>query len=306
MPPEVSIALKSVIVPTLIPAVVLLVCWRPWSRKASAWSWAAGVAIALGVAVGATLIRGWPGVASAVWPSDVTRFVPHAALAGAVVGLIVGRGFIATVAGHVLRFALSFGLVWIITGPIRRHEWDGTEPLLWIAGLTLLAGLSWVGVHHRARLGRGRDAGLALFIVTVGVAAALTVSGSASLGQVAGTLAAGLAVAWVMLSIRRRGAQRGRSLAPGVDVAGAVLVALLLSGFFYISETPPVGAYVRLMLAPAVLWVDRIPWVAHRPVWVRAGLRYGLLVLLVADAVRVAMPEAAEPGPGGDAGSLYY
>lgn len=232
--------LAGVVPPAIVSGVALGLAWRPWShtrvRASGGNAWGAALAVGLGYAAGQVGIHGWPSLALSVPVKDGLFYV---AVVAALCGTVRAADRLA------VRVVLCAALPWYLLDFMRQHHWDGVQTWSWSAGLAAgVLGL-WSGLERLARARPGPTLPLAWAAVCSCAGAALHLSGSASLAQLAGALAVPLGLAW-LVSLR----QPGLTLAGGgVRCVALLFAGLLLAGHFA-SELPGASA---LLLAASLL-----------------------------------------------------
>jgi hypothetical protein len=130
--------------------------------------------------------------------------------------------------------------------------------------------------------------GPSYLVAALGVAAALLLSGSLTLGQIGGGLATAVGVAWVA-SWWQPDLSPSRG---GVAVLIATVAALLIEGHVY-SGLPASSAYL-LVAAPLAAWVALLGPTRRWAGWQSALL--GAFATLVPSAIAVGLAIAASPG----------
>jgi hypothetical protein len=239
-------ALFVVVVPALVAGAVLCAAWLRTGLACGGRGW---VALALGLAY----IAGHCGLAWPAWPPlDVQDRLPFLALAATVLGLLESRWPGPAWTRWENRILATGMLLFFVMVPGMGENWGTKEGNLRLAawGVSLLASSANLDALA-ARLSGARIV-LPAMVVAAGAAAALLVSGSAVLGQLAGVLAAALGACWVVswwkppLSLARG----------GTAVLIVVLGALVLEGNVF-SQLPAASAML-LACAPGAVWLGRV------------------------------------------------
>jgi hypothetical protein len=255
----------GLVVPALVAAAIVL-AGRTAAAPRSAWI--AGAALAAAYALGHAGFHGRP----AIPPRAVEEWIPLAAGVAAVAGVVTARS--APWLGWILRTAVLGASLALWLGPMMTHRWTAAHSAAWLGGLLglALAALSPLAAWSACATALG------------GTAAALALSGSVALGQLAAAGAAAAGGGLAATAVRAT-SPIGRASVADVAVLGAGLV---VCGTFY-SELPRSSA-VLLFLAP--LAAGLVP--AGRTAGVRGAVAVLGAVGLVA-AVAVALAFAASP-----------
>jgi len=177
--------------------------------------------------------------------------------------------------GVAVRLALSALFLGLLLRSMVRFQWGGLEALLWCSGLAVLFLLLWASLGRLHETTAPTALLVSWLLTLLGTAAALALSYSASLGQLAGVLAAAVGGAWVATKGRETGAPGG-----ALPVLLVVHGGLLLSGIFYADLDRLRG--LTLAVLPLVGIVANV-----RPG--RSELRNALRVAVVVVAVLVAV-----------------
>jgi hypothetical protein len=222
-------------------------------------------------------------VRSIVAPLEAADWLPLLALVAWAVTLLVASGW---------RPARFVTVAFAITVPMRllaghartAREWSPVEKLGYLSLLAALIGFVWLllATEDEDQPSSGRLP--CLVVVAVGVAAALTLSGSFIYGQLSGALAAsltGAALTCFLLPLplgegRGEGEFRSRRLSiPGfrgaAGVVACLLVGLIILGHFYAELTSTNSALlVAALLAASAPLPKRL---AAHPAWLHIAAR---------------------------------
>jgi hypothetical protein len=248
--PDARELLLGVLLPVLAAALIALAGPRRAGVRTAA------LALGASYLAGHVGLRGWRG-----WvPHESSDWIPVCAALGLVMGL-TGLSRVAA-----LRWLAPAGLVWLMLGALLERELGLPAALGSAALLGLVSALAWwlLGREAEAEAGPVDLAGLTL--IATAAAAAVGLSGSRLLGQLAGVLAAGLAGLTAVTLLRPcRGSSAG-----AVPVFVLTLGALVHAGAL-VSELPSVSA--------ALLALTPLAW--RLPRGGSASLRAGLVPLAV-------------------------
>jgi len=270
--------LPGVLAAVLISGL-LAIAGRLWKAN----NWADAVALGIGYTGGHAVTAGWPTFP----PAEATQWLPYFALAVMFVGVL----------DTLLRPAGSLrAVIWVLccVGILRlllhskfQYGWSLPEGVLWIAslaaGMLVLAGCLDAAAQRDASI----SLPLILTIVAGGTGAALMLSGSMLLGQLAIVLAAALgAILGVAFLLPK--AIKGRGIAP---VAVALLSGLWLSGYFF-ADLPSASAL--LLAAASIPAVMLVPFSENISRWKGLLLRAGVVIIPVAISVFLAF-QASPP-----------
>lgn len=194
-----EILLFGVLVPGLVAGIGLALVWRPWRRgdhavAPPARSWLAPL-------VGLALFVGYAS-AFAVPPHPLGDRI----LAGTDwvlwVGLLAGFLFLAAppggTASWIVRAVLAAGVLGLAPRAMLVHHWEGTERVLWLAGLAGLLALTAGGALRANAPSRRATMPGVLLVVATGLALTTGLTGSAKLAQTVGTIAAALGAALIL------------------------------------------------------------------------------------------------------------
>jgi hypothetical protein len=254
--------LLGLLVPALVCGAFIVAAARPGpdGGPTRGWwgsMWGGLVGLTLGYLIAHVTVAGWPPLR----PVDVTDWLPHAALAAMVVGLVALLWPRAVRLHWFLRFVAASGAVVVVTLPMIRHTWTTAQSVIVLLVLVPALFATWVSLDGLARRVSGAGLGLSLLIVTGAGSVALVVSRTAKLGQLCAALAAmagaALAVAWW---------KRRTSLGPAAAGVGALLLGYLwIEGHLYAEL--PVASALLLAAAPSAAWIGALPAVRKLAPW---------------------------------------
>jgi len=269
--------LPPVVVVGLLPGLVQ----RPWRRpgeRPPGHAWLTPLALGLGFSGAYVALQDWPPLR---WSLSLSQWLGWAGLVLGLLGALVARFprlrplAALLLAGAAPRVLLGFML---------EHHWEGVERVAWPVGLGLGLFVALVGSETLAARRPGPALPFFWMLVTSLTAGALVLSHSASLGQLAGAVAAGLGPLWVIALRERR-----LGLAPGGALVVAFLHVTLLWAGHFTADLAGTSA-VLLGLAPFTPALARLGPLATRP---RLGdaLALALALALVAVAYWLEWPQ---------------
>ncbi len=273
----------AVLLPALITGILLLAFSRLAGEERGPGLGCA-IGLALGFAAGQVVLVGWPG-----WfPVDATYRLLHLALAAGAVGVAAVVGKPRPAPEWILRGVLAVLLLGLLLRSVMEHRWEGSEDVVWLAGLFVAVVLFGSVLEHLAQATRGAALPLLLILLASAGSVALVLARSAFLGQLAGSLAAALgAVGTVALLRPATSLSRG-----GVPVVSTVLLGLWMCGYFFASL--PAASALLLWLAPAAAALGGAGPLGRRPAWQVLALR--IVFLLVPAGLAVYFAYAASSG----------
>jgi hypothetical protein len=216
---------------------VLAIIGRLWKAN----NWVDAVAIGIGYTSGHVVTAGWPTFA----PAEATQWLPYFAISFLFVGVLDTLLRPAAWVRVTLWVLCCVGILRLLLGAKFQYGWSLTQGCLWIAclavGMLVVAGCLDAAAQRDASVALP----LSLAIVAGGTGAALMLSGSMLLGQLAIVLATALgAISAAGFALPT--AAKGSGSVPTVV---ALLSSLWLSGYFF-AELPPASA---LLLAVATV-----------------------------------------------------
>jgi len=276
--------LLGLLVPALVCGAFIVAAARPARDGGPArglWGgmWGGMVGLTLGYLIAHMTVAGW----RPLRPVDVTDWLPHAALAAMVVGLVSLLWPRAVRLHWFLRFAAAVGAVLVVTIPMIRHTWTTTQSVIVLGALGPALFATWVSLDGLARRVSGAGLGLILLIVTGAGSVALVVSRTAKLGQLCAALAAMAGAALVVAWWNRRS-----SLGPAAGGVGALLLGYLwIEGHLY-AELPATSA-ILLAAAPSAAWAGALPAVRKLAPWQVACAQAAAVLIPTAAALVIAV-----------------
>jgi hypothetical protein len=207
--------------------------------------WAKQLAFALavggGYAIGHAKSAGWP----VFPPGDATHWLLFSALGSIAFGFVFGLLRDRWTIGWLASFAvLLLGSLSLLLAPKFKHGWTTGQGVLWIATLTLAAVVMAWPLDTILRPRVSRCPLLWLLVICGGTGAALAMSGSILLGQLAAVLAA------VVVGLSVASAAEVPVECAVVPALSTLFIGLVACGYFY-AELPWSSA-LFLVLAPAL------------------------------------------------------
>ena len=299
MDPAAVRQLAIAVVPSVLVSVLVL--WPLWwrvgrggadgaARAPGPW-WAAGlvfaglVAVLFGVAEGRFYLP----------PLSRKDWVPVIAVAGAVVGLVLGAAGPAGGVGRmavrvVVAAAVGLACAW----PKVTGGWTPGESAAWLGAFVGLAALAWWAIERVTERERGAQGSLAVMLLAGGASQVL-VLGYASFdqAQLATMIAAASGPMWVLGMLRP-----GFALARGGAVVAVLVVAAATfqSALYGSAEGLPRWAMGGLVAASPVMGlVADVGVLSRRGGLTRGIVRAGAMGLAAAGAVALGVLMKAEP-----------
>lgn len=260
--------------PAILTAGVLavsgLVC-RRWPWVAPGPGWALGVGA--GLMAGYHAVDGWPPLP----PTESQHWLVMVALPIAVLLASLGP-FQNTrpkwrMAVRFLQCLLAGATPAVLLQSYLQYEWSYSQAVAWLAGLAVVTIGLWLGLDQLKRRQPGRWLTLNLCIVAAGTGVCVTMSGSQTIGQLALSLAAVLAGAWLVSWVLPKQAASPATL----GVAVISLAGLWINGYFYAELTTT--NVILLALAPLAGWVTRLPKLRRALGW-RSAVTRSVAVLI--------------------------
>jgi hypothetical protein len=271
--------LRGVLVPALITgAILLLAGWRGRRLDGGARSgWGGALGLGAGYLTGHWLLEGVPSL-----PGSAEGAIFWLALAGTVIGCI--EVFAPGPAGvrWTARVLFSSMLPWLILGPILAQSFGVWEGRAWLIGLAAMVLAWWAAVEALLAKQRGLFPPLLLWVAATGSSAAILVSGSLRIAQLAGVLPACLAAA-VLVSFFWRESR----LVWAAPVLAMVFPGPLVYSSFY-SELPRWSALL-LALAPIAGLATRARLLPRVAAWKANLSALGATLLLVGAVLALAV-----------------
>ncbi|MCH7701442.1 MAG: hypothetical protein IID37_07115 [Planctomycetes bacterium] len=258
--------LLAIVVPAILAGIILgaatfrrISTHRQDEQRPASGAWAGGVAVAVGCIVGYVTLLGYPRFPLI----DVKQYFPYFAAAACGVGFLEQsvwrasrRPATGTVAGAlrwVPRVLLIGAVVGLSLRPLVDYSWSTPVAAAWLVGTAIAFATLWLVMDGLADARSEAGATVACALVGVGSSAVLMLSGSASLGLLAGTLAAVLGMLAFLAALGRSSGV----LRCATPVIATVLFTLWLQGYFY-SEVPEISAILLLSGLPVSWMILRI------------------------------------------------
>lgn len=274
----VTIGLFGVLLPALAAGLVLAAGWRVWTRQPEGIDgrWAGAPALALAFVVGTVGISGLPVLPGGdQTPTGLDWLAWLALLAGLLLALQrrLGRW------GGALRGVLAILTIELVLRNKITAAWsEGSEGIQWVLGLLALLFVDWLALERLARR-PGASGPLVLWLLAATLGGLSALSGSVTIGQLAGALAAGLGAAVVAAWWRPRVSLSG----PGVGVATVVLFGLALNAHFFSYTT---GLDVLLFAAaPLFGLLAGLPKLRRESGWAQTLLTLALVAVPISVAL---------------------
>jgi hypothetical protein len=277
MPLLIEQMLLGVVLPAAV-ALAVFVLARTW-RRDSLGRIGTVLAIGGGYLAGHLALRGWPPFP----PAESTQWLVFLVLLVTFLGAVDVTSRVPDWVRWAVRAAVSLAVPCLLLQPLVDHAWSPAVAMQWISLTALAIFASWSFLDWLASRTHGATLPLVLLIVSVGTSLVLLFSGSASLGQLAGVLAATMGVS-LLLAFLRPGFSLGHGAVP---VAMVLLAGLWINGKFY-AEVPTASA-AMLILAPAAIWgVQAAVSKSSRP-WQEVAIRSVAVSIPVLLAVALAL-----------------
>ena len=273
----------KVIAPVLIPAVLagamLLAAWGPWSRTApERRAWGGVLALLLAFASGYVVLVGAPEIPPIGARDTLFWAVTFTALLASGEWLWGASAVVALP----IRFLASGLTAWFVLASLRQNSWSTGEAALWIAGIAAVTALVSGVVERTAQPEPGPWLPLTLWLISSTAAAAMVLVSTALMGQLSGSLAAGLGAPVVLAAWNRE-----LTLARGaITVFITAHSGLLWQAYFY-AELPLTSALL-LYLAPATVGVVLLPNINRLAPWKREAVQLAVAAVPLAIAILIA------------------
>ncbi|MEL6348509.1 MAG: hypothetical protein AAFV53_35710 [Myxococcota bacterium] len=199
------------------------------------------LAVALAAFAAAYHLFGWPNLP----PSRSADYVLPIGLIGLIWSLVL-PGVRNAVAQAAVRVLLSTALIWALTVNLRKNRWEDAEALLWSAGLSAAFAAAWIFSRAAFEDLRPRI-GVAVFGAWAAASAvAIGATGSATLAQIAGGVAAAVGgAALVVLASPRK-----EDMAGLTEVGLPMILMLLFSGSLFSFLPYPAAGLLAFSLLP--------------------------------------------------------
>jgi hypothetical protein len=276
------LVLRGIVPPVVVASVLLVPAWARGRGTRTPRAWPLPVALGLGTVAGHVALNGWPPLALDV---ELKHGLFWVALLGAAAGALESTRSRFLPAA---RLALALGLPVYLLDFMRAHHWGPLEGWAWTAGLGLLVWLLGCGLERLARRRDGVELLPAWLVLLALAAGCLHVSGSMSLGQLAGSVCCVLGVGSVLVLLGPH-----LSVDQGTSTPLGLLLAGLLLGGLFASELGAVPALLLAAGAPTAPFVPR-SWGATRTRRLLVALLAAALLGVAALGLELA---ALEPDP---------
>lgn len=261
----------GVLAPLLVAASIATLGWRPWRRDivAGSGAWVAALAVGAALVVGHGIVVGWP----ALPPIDAVQWVFWLGIVATLLGAGAGRWTLPLSFQWPARAVSMLTIALLVLRPLLvAGEWNLGEAIANVAAAAATGLVFWSGLAVVGRRASSVGAALVMLVVSSGAAVLLALSGSASLGQIAGAVAAALGVIGVVGWWRPK-----LAIAAGAAPVTAIAIWTLLVGGHY---------YADLGWTPMVL-------VALSPLATLASGLATAMVIATAGAIALASASAA-------------
>lgn len=251
--------LSGIVPPLAATGLAALALWQPWRKQPPRQSLALAatpVAIAVGYITADILVNGFKGIL----PVAGLDYRPHAAALGAILGLVALRAprHLTTI---LIALAIAGLSVWMRRRVLLTDEPPQRE-VLYALGTTVAGTLVHLILSRAARTQSAHTPLLPLGIALTGLAIAIVQSGSASLSQMAGALAATLGPIGLVAVLRPHWPIAQAAIAPITLTAVALLIAWRINT----STLNPLSqvAIAAALAAPALAFLpplsNKHPW----------------------------------------------
>ncbi|HMB95345.1 MAG TPA: hypothetical protein VKK61_04830 [Tepidisphaeraceae bacterium] len=269
----------DILLPAAISLIVLLISWRPWTRKNIPGRWGGPIALAGGFLAMYSPVTG---AIPKLPPNGAIGWIFYIAIVTALLALIDIAAHIPSLLrwiGWAIVFAASFSALLFnqLNAADTRHSTIG-----FIAVFTLVA-IGWLIAIEQNENDR-LISPISMFLSACFAAALLIMSHSIVYGRLALILAGAIAPMILL------GAWRGRFTIRGsAPVFVAVLGVLLAAGYYFADLT--VWNLTLVGIAPLTSFVVKIPALSRKRPWVRGVICIALLIFPLLIAVGLATPE---------------
>lgn len=267
------------------PAVfagILLLATGALKSDARLW-WTMPLAIVIGFAIAQYGTDGVP-TFPPVQASDY--FTPIALVVGVLAIAFADR--LPGLARLALRVVVSLAIILVIVQPVLGPTWTPSQATGWIAGMLVVAVITWTSLESTSKVAPGPGLPIALLVNAAGVAVVLVSAGSARYAQLAGAVASVMGPVAVLGFIRRE----SPLLKNSGWVAGVLLSMLLVAGVTFVDV--PLPSALLVALAPVTFRVGELKALQNRPWWQRELARVVVSLVLVAIAAVLSMPKPNE------------
>lgn len=297
---HIQMMLYGAVLPGALSMILLVVGWRAWRwGGGDGGFWSGAVATA-----GSYIIAVWATTGVKPWlPVAVQDRLPYLAIGIGLLALLDAALRLPRMVRALLLLASTAGASWVVLWPVVPHQFTAREAAIGVALMTGVLAVLVAVVDWSARHVRGPAIPLAMFFWTACTATVVGMSGSQSLGQFVGGLAAASSAA-LLVSLRAKSLSLNRGAA---FVLITMTLLTLATAFCYGYPVSPLHA-LPLVGAPLLCAVGMLPWIRRmRPL--RQALLIALLVLIPsATAASLAAIEFArsQESSSGDAASYNY
>jgi hypothetical protein len=274
----------GVILPFALATVILAIAWRPWKRSRGAPAlWGGPLACGLAFAATFALLQG---PSHLFPPNSAIMWLFFVAIGFTLLGLIDALVSLPRVVRALLLFAAAAGGAGLLLKfNFTNQTWDAVPGALWLAAIAATTVFWWAsfeqsaaGASMAAPLAMGATSGVSALIVAVLV--------EQTTGQALGAMTIALGVAVVLMAWSGKAtAARGTAMV----VAGIGVSALVAA--YFISSLPL--QYVLLLgIAPATLWIGRVPAIRRLRPTLRVIVQIAILLIPLVVAAVLAVLQA--------------
>jgi hypothetical protein len=245
-----AVVLPGILLPAVLCCIAMLMAWRPWQRSGAARMglWGGPLGLGLGYLSAQLAVVGWPPFPAV----ESTQWLFHLVVAATILGVLFSFWRAPGGAVWTVRLLLVGALLGSSLKTPLTYSWGPGTATIWLAGLGVGMLALWDGMERLVARLPGPALPLALCVVAGIAALLLGMSASVLLGQLAGGLAAALAVSSAV-AVWQPAVSFARGTTPVVVV---VLCGLSLNGYFY-AELDWLGALL-VPLSPLVVWIARV------------------------------------------------
>jgi len=251
----------GVVAPALVSAAIVLFAWFATRDRA----------LAVPIAVGVGFFTGFYLLFRPTFPpGDSVHWLAWASLPAAAVGVVQWgptrsasrwRGSVSLI-NFIVVAALAGAIIWLMLRPLFGSTWEESRAtgVIWIAAIALATAFWWILHDIQAARDSEPAFAVALTIVLALASATIAMTGSQTLGQIGGMLAAAVgAVALIGFFFGNLMLTRG-GIMP-IALLFIPLLAASLDGFF---STMPRHYAAGLFLSPLGGWLAELPVLRRR------------------------------------------
>ncbi len=248
----------------------------------------AAIAISIGYCVGHIAILGRPSFP----PASAEHWLIPVALVAGLLAVLECAYRLPSAARWIVRVAALGAFLVIPLGPMWRYftetrEWSRSTTAAWMAAFAAVFLAGWVSSEVSVRRLAGWSATVPIGVAIAGLAIVSAISGSASLGQLAGALAVSLGT----LTLADAVSGGGRPIGGAVSVCWFLMIAVLFNAFTF-GEVTPVPA--SLLVGASFGSLVAVPTAGRRSRrWIGGVTAAGVSLLMTAFAVFLAYREYA-------------